>query len=160
MKLSNREIDYLTQTHTLIRPFTRNKLQPASYDCSLDGNFIINGNHINWDKCDEFIIHPYQFMLASTIEQVKIPNNLICHVKGKSSIGRLGLDITNAGVIDPGFKGNITLQLFNKSNKPINLKQFDSIAQLEFEQLSSEPYKAYNGHYQNQDGITGSRFDD
>ena len=64
-------------------------------------------------ESDSIVIPPKSFILATTREYVKIPNDLVAFVEGRSSIGRMGLFIQNAGWVDPGFEGQITLELFN-----------------------------------------------
>ena len=106
---------------------------------------------------DHFIIEPNKFVLASTQEKVSVPNHLAAFVAGRSSVGRLGLQIQNAGFVDAGFEGQITLELYNQSEKPILLKSGIRICQLVFFQLDETTEKPYSGKYQNQQGATQSR---
>ena len=141
-------VDTQIKELNLIYPFNDDQLQPASYDLKL-GNV------------ERDIIKPGEFMLASTVERVHVPNYLIGTVKGKSSIARLGLQVECAGLVDPGFNGTIVLELFNQSDKEIELKQFKTIAQIRFDRLEAEPAKLYgecNNHYQGQKGITYSHY--
>lgn len=110
------------------------------------------------------VLYPGQFVLASTIERVKLPHDLVGHVDGKSSLGRLGLLIhATAGFIDPGFEGQITLELSNVSPFPIRLNVGMRICQVSFTYLdrpAERPYghPALNSKYQGQSGATASRY--
>lgn len=110
-----------------------------------------------------YVIEPNIFTLATTIERVKIPRTLVARVEGKSSIGRLGLLIhATAGFIDPGFVGNITLEMMNLSPRPISLKIGMRICQISFDHVDGRVERPY-GHpalksrYQGQVGVTESR---
>ena len=71
---------------------------------------------------DEFVLEPNHFVLASTAESIRVPHDMAAYVEGRSSIGRLGLQVQNVGFIDAGFHGQITLELENQSGFPIVLK--------------------------------------
>ena len=106
-------------------------------------------------------LDPRQFILACTNESVVIPSDLVARVEGKSSIGRLGLAVhITAGFIDPGFEGQITLEIANLGPWPIILRQDMRIAQIAFSRMSSPSAKPYGqtGHYMSQEGPTESRF--
>lgn len=149
MILSDKQIYNLSAKEEMIRPFSRSKLQPASYDLSLSGDFIINGKRTNWWGCEEFILYPHQFMLASTAETVRLPKNVAAIIRGRSSSAREGLEIgSGAGYIDPGYRGVLTLSLFNQTNKPIDLKREPRVAQIVFFGLSEAPFRVYSGNYQ------------
>lgn len=112
-----------------------------------------------------YILEPGIFTLATTIERVKMPKHLVARVEGKSSIGRLGLLIhATAGFIDPGFQGNITLEMMNLSPRPIALTVGMRICQLSFSRVVGLVERPY-GHpdlkskYQGQVGVTESRAD-
>ncbi|OYT35289.1 MAG: dCTP deaminase [Candidatus Aenigmarchaeota archaeon ex4484_52] len=109
-----------------------------------------------------FIIHPGEFVLASIIEYVEIPHNLVGVVEGRSSIGRLGIMIhVTAGYIDPGFCGKITLEIANVGKIPVKLYPKMRICQLVLHNLSSYcdiPYhKKKRSKYQNQKGSQHSK---
>lgn len=104
-----------------------------------------------------FYIKPKEFILATTKEYIKLPNDLTAFVEGRSSIGRMGLFVQNAGWVDPGFEGEITLELFNASDNAIKLVEGMRIAQLVFAKLDRPAGNPYNGKYQGQKGATGSR---
>ena len=106
---------------------------------------------------DTYILLPGQFVLATTMEYVSLPDNLTAFVEGRSSLGRLGLFIQNAGWVDPGFKGEITLELFNANRCAIELKAGRRVGQLVFAEMDDIALNPYNGKYQGQRGATGSR---
>ncbi len=107
---------------------------------------------------ESYRLEPRDFVLATTIECVRIPNNLVARVEGRSSYGRLGLIVhSTAGFIDPGFEGNITLEMTNIGDHPIMLKVGVRICQLAFEKLDMDAESPYQGKYQGQRGVTASR---
>ena len=110
---------------------------------------------------DTLVIRPRDFALGSTFEKVELPKNLAGRLEGKSSLGRLGLVIhSTAGKVDPGWKGNLVLEITNIGTVPIVLHPRMRICQLLFEQVSSEVSKSYtereSSNYKNQAGTTGS----
>lgn len=103
-----------------------------------------------------FIVHPGDFVLGVTIEKLKLPDNIVARVEGRSSLGRLGIIIhSTAGFIDPGFEGTITLEITNINRMPVALYPGMRICQLAFEELSSPAEVPYNqkksAKYQNQE---------
>lgn len=146
-------------------------LQPASYDLRLGNNFkrpvpsSVKGynsfnDEIEYENIsteDGVIIRPHSFLLGTSVEYIKLPNDLTAFVEGRSSIGRMGLFIQNAGWVDPGFEGEITFELFNASDVPIMLTSGNRIAQLVFVKMSSDCERPYRGKYQGQRGATESR---
>jgi dCTP deaminase len=155
-------------------------VQPASVDLTLGNSFRTFRNHAAplidlADKgrvdcteehvADEFILHPGEFALASTHEIVRVPDDLVAQVNGKSSLGRLGLIVhATAGFIDPGFHGSITLELSNLLRMPIKLHAGMRIAQICFSKLDqpcAEPYGSdkLGSHYQGQTSATSSRYE-
>jgi len=96
-------------------------------------------------------------LLATTREYIKLPRDLTAFVEGRSSIGRIGLFIQNAGWVDPGFEGNITLELYNANSLPIKLKAGRRVCQLVFCKMDQAAAQSYNGKYQGQKKSTGSR---
>ena len=100
---------------------------------------------------------PGQFILATTMEYFILPNDLTAFVEGRSSLGRMGLFIQNAGWVDPGFQGEITLELFNANRCAIKLQTGRRVGQLVFARMDSEALRPYRGKYQGQRGATGSR---
>ena len=170
MILSDIAIKALLQKGDLqISPLSEEQIQPASVDIRLGNTFSIvedNSNAIvTFDKpfvyktitADKYILLPGQFVLATTQEYFKLPNNITAFVEGRSSIGRLGLFIQNAGWVDPGFEGEITLELFNANRCAIELHKGWRVGQLVFAALDQETQNPYKGKYQGQRGATGSR---
>ena len=114
------------------------------------------------EEGDEFILHPGDFVLGTTKERVEIPDDLLAHVEGRSSLGRLAIVIhATAGVVDPGFRGHITLELSNLGTAPVSLNPDMRISQLIFTELKTpaeEPYGSGRGSkYQDQRGPQASR---
>lgn len=103
-------------------------------------------------------IMPGEFVLATTMEAVNIPNDIAAFVQGRSSIGRIGLMVQNAGFVDPGFYGHITLELKNDSYNPIELRPGYPVAQLVFFR-AEEVEHPYRGKYNGQIEATGSRME-
>lgn len=137
--------------------------QPASLDIKLgDVDKAPQGCDCGFCEQLRWVIEPGEFVLGSTLDFVRMPQDLAARVEGKSSLGRLGLAVhITAGFIDPGFQGQITLELKNLGNDPISLIYGKYIAQLSFYQLSSMATRPYgssglNSHYQNQKGVTDS----
>ena len=106
---------------------------------------------------EKYILLPGQFVLATTMEYFELPDNLTAFVEGRSSLGRMGLFIQNAGWVDPGFKGEITLELFNANRCAIELNAGRRVGQLVFAQLDKDALHPYRGKYQGQRGATGSK---
>ena len=98
------------------------------------------------DRRHPFVLHPHQFVLAMTYEWIALPNHIGARIEGRSSWGRLGVIIhSTAGYVDPGFRGNLTLEISNISNIPVLLYPGIRIGQLAFEEISSPaevPYTA------------------
>lgn len=170
MILSDRTILNMMQEKTLtISPVTEAQIQPASVDVRLGDTFsvvedsstgiITLDSEIKYKtiKTDTYILLPGQFVLATTMEYFALPDNLTAFVEGRSSLGRMGLFIQNAGWVDPGFKGEITLELFNANRCAIELKAGRRVRQLVFAQMDAPALHPYNGKYQGQTGATGSR---
>ena len=106
---------------------------------------------------EKYILLPGQFVLATTMEYIGLPNDLTAFVEGRSSMGRMGLFIQNAGWVDPGFCGEITLELYNANRCAIELQAGRRIGQLVFAKMDQEALHPYRGKYQGQRGATGSR---
>jgi len=124
------------------------KIEPVSID-------------IHLAEFEHYYLRPGDFCLASTIEVFDMPLNVVGFVVGKSTYAREGLMIEVAGLIDPGFKGDITLELKNlHQQNPIILETGQSIGQVYFmytDERVDTPYGLANGnHYQGQKGITQS----
>ena len=181
MLLSDRDLrKELASGRLGIEPCDEAMVQPSSVDVRLDRFFRVFNNtrytHIDpsqqqddltslVESGDEepFVLHPGEFVLGSTFEAVRLPDDLAGRLEGKSSLGRLGLlTHSTAGFIDPGFEGHITLELSNVANLPITLWPGMKIGQLCLFRLSSaaeNPYgsAAAGSRYQGQRGPTPSR---
>src|SRR5688572_7921697 len=118
---------YCTSETLLIQPYNQEQLQPASYDLLL-GLVRLNGQNLERVK-----IRPGEFLLASTLEKVHLPASMVGRIEGKSSRARQGLIIHTAGFIDPGFEGELTLEITNLSNKEIPLERGMRIGQIAFQ---------------------------
>lgn len=143
-------------------------IQPASYDLRLGAGFKYPKPSVELntfsspieyisEDSDEFVLFPHHFVLGTTMEYIILPDNISAFVEGRSSVGRMGLFIQNAGWVDPGFEGQITFELFNASDTPILLTAGTRIAQLVFAEMTEACDKPYNGKYQGQIGATESR---
>ena len=181
MLLSDRDlIDELKAGALLLEPFDPTLVQPSSIDVRLDRFFRVFNNHLytHIDPAEQqddltamvevadgqsFVLHPGEFVLASTLEIITLGDQLAGRLEGKSSLGRLGLlTHSTAGFIDPGFSGHVTLELSNVANLPIRMWPGMKIGQLCIFRLSSpaeHPYGAsvYGSRYQGQRGPTASR---
>lgn len=105
---------------------------------------------------ESFKLRPGQFALATTMERIDLPSDLAAFVQGRSSIGRAGLTVQNAGFIDPGFHGHITLELKNETRNSIIIRPGYPVAQIVFEQATGVT-SPYRGKYNGQVEATGSR---
>ncbi|EMA31499.1 MULTISPECIES: dCTP deaminase [Haloarcula] len=157
------------------------QIQPATVDVRLGQKFrtFNNGNiscvdptvdempekyttEVDIEEDGEFILHAGEFVLGTLRERVEIPRDLVAHLNGRSSMGRLGVVVhATAGVVDPGFKGELTLELSNLGNSPVALHPDMRIAQLSFQKLQTPAERPY-GHgreskYQNQLGPQATR---
>ncbi|MBQ1082408.1 MULTISPECIES: dCTP deaminase [unclassified Nocardiopsis] len=181
MLLSDRDIrSEIDSGRVRIDPFEPTLVQPSSIDVRLDRFFRVFENHkyphidpsveqpdltrlVETDGEEAFILHPGEFVLASTYEVVTLPDDIASRLEGKSSLGRLGLlTHSTAGFIDPGFSGHVTLELSNVATLPIKLYPGMKIGQLCMFRLTSpseRPYgsAAYGSRYQGQRGPTPSR---
>jgi dCTP deaminase len=179
--LSDRDIHAeLESKRVILDPFDATMVQPSSVDVRIDRYFRLFDNHkypvidpaqeqpeltrlVEVDSDEAFVLHPGEFVLASTYELVTLPDDVAARLEGKSSLGRLGLlTHSTAGFIDPGFSGHVTLELSNVATLPIMLWPGMKIGQLCFFRLSSpaeHPYgsQLMGSRYQDQRGPTASR---
>jgi len=165
----NTIIEMLKNGKLKIYPIENRQIQPASVDIRLGNTFCIvedspagiitmdSGIKYKTIESDTYILLPNQFVLATTMEYVELPNDLTAFVEGRSSLGRMGLFIQNAGWVDPGFKGEITLELYNANRCAIELKSGRRVGQLVFAKMDFAALNPYNGKYQGQKGATGSK---
>ncbi len=173
----------LTDGELVVEPLSDPELQiqPASIDLRLGREFLefqrtnipcihpnsqqevseyVEETYVEDGK--EFILHPGDFVLGTTVERVEIPADLIAHVEGRSSLGRLAIVVhATAGLADPGYKGQITLELSNLGTAPVSLSPGMRISQLTFTELKTpaeRPYGSERGSkYQGQKGPQASR---
>lgn len=182
MILSDRSLREALRTGQVrIEPFNEEAVQPSSVDVRLDHRFRVFANHrypyidvraeqpdltelIQVADDEPFVLHPGEFVLGATYERVRLPNDLVARLEGKSSLGRLGLLIhSTAGFVDPGFEGYLTLELSNVATLPIVIYPKMKIGQLAFFQLDQAAEFPYGSpeagsKYQGQQGPTASRF--
>lgn len=176
------EIIQRQEQDEIITPFSPANVEPASYDLTLDGDYYrtintglepgsidlatgetqgVKGQHVT--NRERMWIKPNEFILATTVETVHMPANLLARLEGKSTLARQGLIVhVTAGFIDPGFQGKITLELKNISPHNLVLHQGMRIGQLVFEPLdhpAQHPYGSdkLNSHYQHQNTVTPAR---
>ena len=181
MLQSDRDIRAEIQSDRVrVEPYDEVMIQPSSIDVRLDRFFRVFENHkysvidpsveqseltreVEVGPKEFFILHPGEFVLASTYEVISLPDDLAGRLEGKSSLGRLGLlTHSTAGFIDPGFSGHITLELSNVANWPVKLFPGMKIGQLCLIRLSSPAEHSYGSavygsRYQGQRGPTQSR---
>jgi dCTP deaminase len=179
--LSDRTIERLLGEGRIgIDPYDPSLLQPSSVDVRVDRYFRVfrNSRYPFIDVKQEqegltelvevgdeaFILHPGEFVLGSTLERIRLPDDVVARLDGKSSLGRLGLLIhSTAGFIDPGWDGHVTLELSNVANLPITIYPEMKIGQLSFVQMSEPSISPYGtdglgSKYQGQQGPTPSRY--
>src|SRR3954449_592850 len=180
--LSDRDIRAAMQAGRVrIDPYDASCLQPSSVDLHLDADFRVFRNNrypyidvrepqpdltelVTIADEEPFILHPGEFVLGQTLEWVELPDDLVARLEGRSSLGRLGLLIhSTAGYVDPGWKGNLTLELSNVANLPIALYRGMKIGQISFFQMSSAVERPYGSRelgskYQGQSTPTPSQF--
>lgn len=164
----------------VIDPYEVSYVQPSSVDLRVDNGFRVFVNHkyseidprspqsdltqlVEVDDGEPFMLHPGEFVLGATLERVKLGDDVVARLEGKSSLGRLGLLIhSTAGFIDPGFEGHITLELSNVATLPIAIFPGMKIGQISFYQMTTaadHPYGSpeLGSKYQGQSGPTASR---
>ena len=182
MVLSDRSIrEELAKDRIRIEPLDDSCIQPASVDIRLDKKVLVFRNdrrpYIDIRHSQEgltepveivgdvpFILHPGEFVLASTLEHIEVPEDIVARLDGKSSLGRMGLIIhSTAGYVDPGWKGHLTLELTNVARLPITLYYGMKIGQVSFLQLTTPSQRLYGSpglgsKYQGQQEPVPSRF--
>jgi dCTP deaminase len=182
MVLSDRTIrEEIGANRIAIEPFDDSMVQPSSVDVRVDRQFRVFHNArypfidvrqpmeeltelVRVDDDEPFILHPGEFVLGQTLERVRLPNDIVARLEGKSSLGRLGLLIhSTAGFVDAGFEGNLTLELSNVANLPITIYHGMPIGQISFMRMDSPVEQPYGSgeagsKYQGQAEPTPSRF--
>ena len=172
---------FLAEGRIEIEPYDAALLQPSSVDVRVDRLFRVFHNNrypyidvkveqeeltelVEVDEAHPFVLHPGEFVLGSTLERVRLPDDLVARLEGKSSLGRLGLLIhSTAGFIDPGWNGQVTLELSNVSTLPITIYAGMKIGQVSFMQMSEPAEHPYGSgdlgsKYQDQVGPVPSRY--
>lgn len=157
MILSDRDIKKaIKNRHLIFKPKLKpDQIGPASVDLKLGSVFkvfntekeslldIRKGLPKNFTKTykmkkgERFILHPHSFILASTLEYMKIPDDLVIRLEGKSSLARMGIMVHTAGFFDPGFEGTATLEISNQSNLAVALYPEMYICQIAVHQMTS-----------------------
>jgi len=177
MVLSDRTIkEQLAAGRLVIDPYDERLVQPSSVDVRVSNAFRVFHNNrlpyidvrkpseeltelVEVEEDEAFMLHPGEFVLASTRERIGLPDDLVARLEGKSSLGRLGLLIhSTAGYIDPGWEGTITLELSNVARLPISIHPGMPIGQISFLRLTTPVERAYAGKYAGQRGPTASAF--
>jgi dCTP deaminase len=182
MVLSDRTIrEEIEAGRIALDPFDPSMIQPSSIDVRVDRKFRVFHNArypfidvrqpqddltelVEIEGEEPFILHPGEFVLGQTLERVRLPDDIVARLEGKSSIGRLGLLIhSTAGFIDCGFEGNLTLELSNVANLPITIYHGMPIGQISFMRMDGpveHPYGSGEARskYQGQDEPTPSRY--
>ena len=182
MILSDRTIrEEIEAGRIVIDPYDPACLQPSSVDLHCDSTFRVfhNQRHpyidvkkeqpdlteiVEVPQGEPFILHPGEFVLGSTKERVRLPDDLVARLEGKSSLGRLGLLIhSTAGFVDAGFEGNLTLELSNVANLPVTIYYGMPIGQISFMRMDGPVERPYGSgdagsKYQGQAEPTPSRF--
>jgi dCTP deaminase len=168
MILSDRDIKrYMKEGKIKITPCNMNdQLKSIGVDLRLGNTFrvfkITHKSHIdladkNYEPDTEvtevpdgksFVLHPDEFVLGITKENVELPDDIMAHIDGRSSLGRLGIGVhSTAGHVDPGWKGKLTLEISNIGKLPISIRPGMRFCCLIFETLSSPVEKSYRGKY-------------
>jgi dCTP deaminase len=182
MVLSDRTIREEIEAGRLVfDPFEPAMVQPSSVDVRVDNRFRVFHNArypyidvrrpmddltelVEVSGEEPFILHPGEFVLGQTLERVRLPDDLVARLEGKSSLGRLGLLIhSTAGFVDAGFEGNLTLELSNVANLPITIYHGMPIGQISFMRMDGAVESPYGSEvagskYQGQSEPTPSRF--
>jgi dCTP deaminase len=180
--LSDRTIKAEIEAGRLVfEPYDPSMVQPSSVDVRVDNRFRVFHNArypfidvrqpmedltelIEVADDEPFILHPGEFVLGQTLERVRLPDDLVARLEGKSSLGRLGLLIhSTAGFVDAGFEGNLTLELSNVANLPITIYRGMPIGQISFMRMDGAVESPYGSReagskYQGQAEPTPSRY--
>jgi dCTP deaminase len=180
--LSDRTIREEIESGRLVfDPYEPSMVQPSSVDVRVDNRFRVFHNArypyidvrqpmddltelVEVQRDEPFILHPGEFVLGQTLERVRLPDDLVARLEGKSSLGRLGLLIhSTAGFVDAGFEGNLTLELSNVANLPITIYHGMPIGQISFMRMDGPVESPYGSDetgskYQGQAEPTPSRF--
>ncbi len=162
MVLSDRSIkEQIAAGRIVVEPYDPALVQPASIDLRLDSKFLVFRNTrravidvkeptedlmelIEVGPDEPMYVHPGEFILGSTVERVRMPDDVVARLEGRSSLGRIGILIhSTAGFIDPCFDGHVTLEISNVANLPVALYPGMRIGQLSFEQMTTPAERPY-----------------
>lgn len=158
MVLGFRDITTYVHEHAMIDELDSALLQPASYDLTIQPVLYNTVYDSSESYNDSIVIDPGVLYLASTTASFNIPTNICARVDGKSTMGRNGLLVhVSAGFVDPGFCGELTLELYSLSRETLLIPKDTPLAQIVFQTVSwatNDEISAYNGNYQNQTGPT------
>lgn len=142
MALSDSEIrDALNKRNLVIDPFDEASLNPAGYDLRLS---------------TEAVLEPSEHRLVATMERVELGSDLVGVLHIRSSLARERI-LASLALIDPGFRGQLTIALFNSGKKAIRLKAGERFVQLTLLRLGRQAATKYDGRYQDSHGVVGSR---
>lgn len=183
MVLSDRTIkEEIAKGRIIIEPLDTSCIQPASVDIHLDKKLLVfrTWRHpfyidvkqsldnltelVEISEENPFFLHPGEFVLASTVESITLPDDIVARLEGKSSLGRIGLLIhSTAGYVDPGWQGCLTLELSNVAKLPVTLYYKMKIGQISFLRLTSPADRVYGAEglgskYQGQTEPTASKY--
>jgi dCTP deaminase len=180
--LSDRDIRAALEAGRLrIKPYDPADLQPSSVDLHMDRSFRVFRNNrypyidvrspqpdltelLTVADDEAFVLHPGEFVLGQTLEWIELPDDIVARLQARSSLGRRGLlNHSTAGYVDPGWKGNLTLELSNVANLPISLYYGMKIGQISFLRMTSPVERPYGSpelgsKYQGQSQPTASAF--
>jgi dCTP deaminase len=141
-----------------VEPFNPENINPASFDITLGSHWVCPTREPEEFEASELVLFPNEVVLATTLEYIRMPRDVVGDLKLKSSLGRLWLNHSLSGWIDCNFQGQVTLELQNLGPYPRRLNTGMRIAQIVFYQMESQPTVAYGekgtGHYQGQTGTT------
>ena len=181
MVLSDHTIkEEIAKGRIIVDPLGEGCIQPAIVDVHLDSQLLVFRNsrrafiNVREEQSDltemveiegdmPFMLHPGEFVLGSTLENIELPGDLVARLEGKSSLGRIGLLIhSTAGYVDPGWKGHLTLELSNVANLPVTLYYGMKIGQISYVRLTHPADNLYGSSalgskYQGQTEPTASR---
>jgi dCTP deaminase len=149
--------ELLEKKKLVIKPLDPDQIQPASIDLKISGEIMVTKEK-GYERIvgEEVVLPPKTHVLVRTREHVELPNDVGGIVKLRSSLSRIGVMLNNAGWVDPGFKGTLTLSVFNPNDSPLKIKQGTRFFQLVLLRLDSES-EGYSGRYLGQREVTGNK---
>ena len=172
-------IELIDKPYAQYKELYEASIQPASYDLTLSRNFkkikkqdciYPNKTYVDFDEPCEVedvpyvssthegvIIRPGEFLLGASNEIVNLPIDVGALVSSRSSLGRMGISLVFGTWVDPGYAGNISIQIYNASPNPVRLIEGMRVMQLIFMQLTDKSVSPYNSKYQHSCGVVGSK---